>query len=721
MKQPLLAYLVRLTLCLVAIVPISVSAQWQQVDYRYAPQWHASSISFPDDTCKTLVGPLGQLLYDFGGKDFFPYANDRGFQTVIHLLADEGTKINNQRLQSARVPIVVTEGSFAGTHITQEAIAVGLDYTRKGISTKKGNREDLVLTTISNSGAKSVVFHPVVVINSTLRVVVEGNRITFTDSVGNQSRLFLSEKASKVRQNLSDSTRKTLIELPALTVKPKETKRLLAIYDNGKPSVLATEMAVDPSKLLVRIDAIKTEQTNYWNNKTDIPYGYVSVPDKEIQNLVDASLRGIWQARELKHDSIAFQVGPTCYRGLWIVDGAFLLETATIMGRGQDARQGIEYMLSFQQANGGVRKMSDDYWKENGIVLWTCVRHAMLTQDKQWLQSIWPKLSKIVTYIKTLREETLKNNIPLDDGLMPPGEIDGGLWGKADKAEYSNTYWNLMGLKAVIQAAGWIGDQTAASSWQKEYEDFYSRFQAAAKRDLATDVFGNKYIPIVMDPKMRSLPQRAQWTFCQAVYPGQLFEESDPLLKGTMKMLDATLQEGMVMGTGWQVDGIWNYFASFYGHASLWLGEKQKAIESLYAFANHASPLYAWREEHNPRDLQAKYVGDMPHNWASAEFLRLVVHLLALDRGQELHLFEGMPEEWLQPGMNTYFKDVNTVFGKLSFNLKVDITGKKASLTVDKLSGTGCTAIFVHLGKSGNEQPVKLDPTKPNTITLALK
>ena len=43
----------------------------------------------------------------------------------------------------------------------------------------------------------------------------------------------------------------------------------------------------------------------------------------------------------------------------------------------------------------------------------------------------------------------------------------------------------------------------------------------------------------------------------------------------------------------------------------------------------------------------------MPHNWASAEFIRLAVHLLALDRGQEMHLFEGLPTQWTKPGMVT--------------------------------------------------------------------
>ena len=38
--------------------------------------------------------------------------------------------------------------------------------------------------------------------------------------------------------------------------------------------------------------------------------------------------------------------------------------------------------------------------------------------------------------------------------------------------------------------------------------------------------------------------------------------------------------EGMVYGTGWAADGIWNYFASFYAHAWLWVGEgRQRRVK----------------------------------------------------------------------------------------------------------------------------------------------
>jgi hypothetical protein len=227
-----------------------------------------------------------------------------------------------------------------------------------------------------------------------------------------------------------------------------------------------------------------------------------------------------------------------------------------MVNKGKDARDGIEYMLSFQESNGKFGKLTPTYWKENGIVLWTCVRHALLTQDKEWLKSIWPKLGKTVSFIKQMRKMTLENDIPLDDGLISPGTIDGGLGGGDDIAEYTNVYWNLLGLKAMIKAADWLGEKEDAREWQKEYDDFNSTFQKAAKRDIQTDIYGNNYLPIPMDPQYHSLPQRAQWAFCQAVYPGQIFSKDDPIATGTMDMLHTTLQEGMVMGTGWIIDGI---------------------------------------------------------------------------------------------------------------------------------------------------------------------
>lgn len=688
-----------------------------KVDFKYAPDWYVTSICMPDDTFKTLVGPQGQMLYEFGGKKFYAYIWDTGFKTTFQVLADEDIKFTEQKLHSPKVAIVETYGDLDGLTVKQESFAYSSDglenFGKKEnwLSVKKGAREDIVLTTITNKTGSVRSVNPVVAINTEYPVKVNDNVV----SINEKKHLFLSKSITRVRQNLG--AEKTLLELAQLKLNPNETQTFAVIFDNGQPSHLEK---TDVKSLIEARDKI----INYWENKSPVPFGHISIPDQGIQDLVNSSLRNIWQAREILDGKISFQVGPTCYRGLWIVDGSFLLETATMLDRGIDAREGIEYMLSFQQPNGKFGKLSPNFWKENGLVLWACVRHAMLTQDKEWLKSIWPKLRKTVGFIKEMRAMTLTNEITLDDGLIPPGEIDGGLNGAKDKGEYTNIYWNLAGLKAMVQAAGWIGEVKDAENWHKEYDDFYSVFQKAAHRDMAIDSFGNKYLPIPMDPKYRSLPQRAQWAFCHGVYPGQLFTQDDPIAKGTMDMLHTTLQEGMVMGTGWIIDGIWNYFASFYGHACLWMGDGQKAAQSLYAFANHASPLLTWREEHNPRDLPRHFVGDMPHNWASAEFVRLTVHLLALDRGNELHLFEGLPKEWVKPGMVTSLDQIATPFGKLTFSLKVNQSGDAAQLEIDKLSDPSCKKIVVHLNNwssQPNNKLIELDPSKPHSLKIDMK
>lgn len=690
------------------------------VDYRYAPDGNVSTPAFPDDRCKTLVGPRGQLLYDCRrGAKLFNYANGCGFRTVIHMLADEDQRFLSQRLHSARVPVPVTLSSLCGMEVRQEvySTAGALREGKRLAHPLQSDREDILLTAVKNTTSARRTISPVIVVNAADKVEVRGREI----AVGGKHFGF-SLPAARVRRNLAPS--KTVVELAPVTLAPGEERLLAGVYDNGMKSGLSAALAADPGKFLDGLPGICGQVVAFWERGSGLPYGRIRVPDREIQNLTDASIRGIWQAREIVDGGIRFQVGPTCYRGLWIADGAFLTEAAALLGRGRDARGCIAHILSLQRGDGRFdTKTVHTFHKENGIVLWTAVRHARLTQDKEWLRSVWPALSKTAAYIRALRRRSFENKFPQDDGLIPPGYIDGGLAGGVDKPEYSNTLWCLAGLKSMIAAAKWIGAEEDAGKWQAEYDDFFGAFRKAACRDLAKDGFGNRYLNNMMLPRHRGLPQRAQWAFCQSVYPGQIFAADDPIAVGTMNMLHTTLQEGMVMGTGWVADGIWSYFASFYGHACLWTGEPGRAAAALYAFANHASPLYAWREEQNPRDLQRHLHGDMPHNWASAEFIRLVVHLLQIDRGRDLHLLEGMPREWLKAGMLTSLRGVATPFGPLSFSVRVGPDGRTAQMEIEPLEDKSCRGLVVHTGGWGTvngSDAARLEPGRRNRLTITM-
>lgn len=475
------------------------------------------------------------------------------------------------------------------------------------------------------------------------------------------------------------------LEVPPVELPPGgKAERIFAFDRNGYAGV-----AVDPCSYS---DA-RSRAVAHWS-AIDLPYGKIEIPDARIQALVESSIRNIYQARDIERGLPAFHVGPTCYRQLWIVDGAFLLELVTMLGRADEARAGIAYILGFQEDDGGFQ-LKARYWKETGIVLWAVVRQAVLTGDREWLRAQWPKVVRAVDFILRLRgRERAGDPAAPEFRLAPFGDIDGGIsnMGDGEKLpEYSNVYWLLIGLKAALEAARWLELRDEEAAWATEYADFLAAFRTASAGDIREDQHGNRYLPVRIgadDP-----PQKAQWAFCHAVHPGNIFAAGDPFVAGMLAMLDATAVERLVFDTGWMKDGLWTYFASFIGHAHLWQGNPAAALAQLEAFADHAAPVLVWREEQKPAGQGHEEVGDMPHNWASAEFVRLAFHLVALERGDELHLFHGVPPAWIRPGATVAIRGAATAFGPLTATIRA--FASEILVDIAPLSRP-CAGIVVH-------------------------
>src|ERR1039457_1526708 len=134
--------------------------------------------------------------------------------------------------------------------------------------------------------------------------------------------------------------------------------------------------------------------------------------------------------------------------------------------------------------------------------------------------------------------------------------------------------------------------------------------------------------------------------------PAWCSRRDDPLVKGHIALMQACTQEDMPAETGWLPhEGTWNYAAAFVAHVYLWAGLEDWARTTFAGFLNHATPLYCWREEQPLRgSLAANYVGDMPHNWASAECVLYLRHMLALEDGQDLRLLAGVGDFELASG-----------------------------------------------------------------------
>jgi len=709
-----------------------------KVDFEYAPLWWQTAIGLPDDHLKTVIGKEGQMFYDFvnpwGKKDKGPF---RGFRTVISLKVPGTYKWEDQQIASPKIPIVKTLFKDGGLQIQQRGFTVAPAFINKVCDKDKqylgiksdcvtndsitgAPRNDINIITYKNNGIKTISFSPQVELKTVYDFDV--NKHASSIKVGEHLKIKITHKITEqsVRdQEFEVDGDKVIGYFVALTLENIELKAgeeySFAIGVNAGQNPVIIPNNVEQAEML------KRRTNNYWAN-LDLPYNHISVPDQGIQNMLNSSVRNIFQAREEYNGMLSFQVGPTIYRGLWVVDGAFLLESMTFLGQKEDVRNGIEYLMSFQNPNGSF-EMLGAHWKETGIVLWAVANHAKLTGDKKWLEANWPKMERAFDYIDTMRTKVSVDKNAPNYRLIPDGFSDGGLGGDA-LPEYTNIHWSLNGMKAAIEGAKWLGKAETVKKWQAEYDDFYNLYRKAVKRDMKVDKYGNPYCPIRMVDPDNVLPQKAQWAFLHTIFPGKIYEEGDKLVEANMKMLKAAEKEGLTYNTGWHNNGIWNYFASFHAHALLWEGDGQKAAKKLYAMANHASPTLVWREENDLKESgEYNPIGDMPHNWASAEFIRLVRHLIALERGNELHLLEGVPEQWCKSGMETGLNKIVTHFGVLSVNLSISDDGKEANIFIDldEYPESRLSKIVIHTnGINNKKDKIELHPEFPVNYKLKL-
>ncbi|WP_128375366.1 hypothetical protein [Streptomyces cavernae] len=435
-------------------------------------------------------------------------------------------------------------------------------------------------------------------------------------------------------------------------------------------------------------------ERRYWD-ELDVQPLPLTVPDPAVQDMLTACARNMLQAREIEQGLPVLHVGPTIYRGLWLVDGHFLLEAARYLGLDDTADAGLEVVMRRVRPDGSIVQLeSEPYVKETGIAVSTLVRQAELTSDVDELRRRWATVRGAVAHIAELMERAagLPAGHPLK-GLLPEAFGDGGLGGC--RAEYTTTMWILTGLKYAVAGARMLGETADAERFGDLFDSLLDAFQRSAKVQRRTTEDGLRYLPMnlpgsgrhqftphVPDAEVpvwrRVRPETATWALCHAIWPGEVFAADDEVVRDLLELYDARDDEqGVPATTGWlPYQAVWTYQASFAAHAWLYAGRPDKAADYLYAFANHAAPTRVWREEQPLTGSgHVQICGDMPHNWASAEFVRLVRHLLVFERGPGLDLLPAAPEHWFRVGAEIHVDRTPTRFGRVTLDVRVGERG----------------------------------------------
>lgn len=707
---------------------INISTLWGQkndevlsVNYNYSPDWWQTNISLPESNRKVLVGKAGQLMYEYPVPIVeSKFSQGSGFSTLISFSAGENTVWKSQNIYKPEVPVVITQKELKGLIVTEEAFAVtpllfGVnDNTiqnylgtalNKKIAGKPGN--DIVLVTLENKGTGAITCNPSLQINSSYNVMVDTAkgkayisdflRVTIPYSIASSS-------VQPAKKSNGEKTR----NLTTLLLKPVK-------IEAGQKIQLAFGVsqgftAIDCPNNIEQALLLHKQSIAWWEN-LNLPYNKIVVPDKEIQNLFNASIRNIYQNAESEKDLLALHTGASSNRQIFFSDAPFIIDALTMLNQTADARRALESLFLLQKADGSFLQQEKD-WKGTGFVLWAATNHARLPGDKQWLESVWPKLEKGYNFLTDLQKSTLQKGKVSYAGMLPPGSGSEG-----QGIDYVNNYWALSGLNSLINAARWIGRNGQAIKWQSQYDTFYKAFQEAAKKSMKKDAAGNSYLPVRAITDKNTTPQKSQWAFLNAVYPGRILDINDPIIAGNMKMLERSQKEGMLYNTGWMNNGIVLATGSDYAHALQYTGKAQESVKLMYALANHAAPNYAWYEQQQLKEATDTLVaGDMPNSRVSAEFIRMVRHMIVNERNYELHLLEGVPASWTKPGMEIKLDNIQTDFGLLTFGLKFSDDGTRATLNMnlDSNNRRAPQKTLLHLdGISGNPATMELE-LKPN-------
>ena len=669
----------------------------RSIDFRYAPPDRWTCIGRPDDPYKTLVDQDGRLLYRYAraGARFGVFRFERVVSFALQ--TDAKPESVTQRTEDAATPIVVTEIRYPHATLTLRAAGHAHDGLRTDIVQWHVAAHAEPVTTalwlqVQDGAARCA---PAGLASSPFIYAHPGDDVPRWTGLQDLFTTHVDPSPDTVAREL-------------VLISPTHPLQVASAYDHGPASGLSTDLfVIAPGAPVAGViclpqghrdvaamdapwaDAALAQERRFWQGLPLVET--IAIPNADIMAMLTACARNILQAREVKDGLPEFQVGPTVYRGLWIIDGYFFLEAARFLSWDDDAVRGIDALLRRVRPNGAIEERSLDT-KDTGLALATLVRQCELSGDRARLTALWPVMRRAVEYIRSLRAAALDVDLAAPEyGLLPAAFGNGGLGGV--RAEYTTALWLLVGLKAVARAAGYLALDAEQQAVQTEFDGLMQALREHAARDMRTLPDGTPYLPMLKPgsgehhwnhefpgtppPWQRVNPGTATWALAHAVYPGELFAADDPLVQNFCALLDQLDDdEGVPTATGWlPYQALWTYAASFYAHVWLYAGRPDKAVDYLYALANHAAPTRVWREE---QSLAAAHlgqkVGDMPHNWAAAEFIRLVRNLIVWEEDGHIHLLRGLPESWLARGA-TLRLHTPTCAGAIDLDLTVDDAG----------------------------------------------
>ena len=379
--------------------------------------------------------------------------------------------------------------------------------------------------------------------------------------------------------------------------------------------------------------------------------------------------------------------GEGFYDQFYIRDGAYQLLELEEAGLMEAARKAVEAYLKVQRADGRFETQKGQF-DANGQALWTLWQYWRITGDEEWLKRVYLQMHRAAEWIEQARKQAPAGT-PFA-GLLPNAVADGEyLWdGKHHIVGYD--FWNLRGLLCAADAARRLGEVQDAQEFEAEAADYRQAINTAWGQT------GREYFP----PSWENAG--THWGNTETLWPTELFAADDPRITASLKELrehhGGGFAEHTLRWTGFaHTNAIHPYLSAYTTMASLVRGEHDQFVEDYFWYLLHSTATHGFPEGIF-YEKRFAWSDTIPHVTGAANFAFLLRHALIHEKGDELHLLLGAPDDWLDAGEEIRIERAPTHFGPISLRVR----GIKRGVEV-KLDGPRRQAperIVLHLPQS---------------------
>lgn len=378
----------------------------------------------------------------------------------------------------------------------------------------------------------------------------------------------------------------------------------------------------------------------------------------------------------INRDGSALQPGSRAYERSWIRDGAITSMALLSLGHTREVRDFIEWYAGYQYLNGKVpccvdARGADSVPEHDSLGQWIYVimEYYRFTRDTGFLTKMWPRVVRTVEYIEHLRvqrttEAYLKPEKSVLYGLIPESISHEG-YSSNPVHSYWDDFFVLRGLKDAASIAEILGEDGHAENFRRIRDIFSKDLFESINRSI--ELHGVNYIPGAAelgdyDPAATTI----------AIDPvGALNQLPPSALQGTFDSYYEILQQRQ------QADFQWEAYSPYEIRTVgtfVRLGQKHRAHEALSFLMQGQRPSVwnqwgevVWRDRNKTR-----FIGDMPHTWVGADYIRAIRSLFVYEResDQALILAAGVHKDWLQNRKGVTIKRFPTYYGTLNYSLK---------------------------------------------------